>query len=98
MTRRGDGPTGKRYLRSERLFLANGLWFFCTGEGTDQGPFRTRGLAGQAVARFTAEMVACDTLAERRGSAPGEERARCGPTGCLERLGDFVPDTSDVDR
>lgn len=89
MPRRRDDCTGKRYFRSERLFVSNGLWYFATREGVDQGPFRSRALVERAIAAFVADVVA---FTDGDGEAPvafvksRESAVGCRSTGCLERL------------
>ena len=38
-TRRKDDLVNKHWFRSERFIEEGGKWFFCTREGTIEGPF-----------------------------------------------------------
>ena len=54
--RRDDPQSGKRYFRSgDRIFQANGAWYFAAREG-DQGPFASPELALREVDSYASAM------------------------------------------
>ena len=55
-TRKGDAATLARF-RSERIMEHNGEWFFCTREGTIQGPFIDEWEAKYQLKRYIDIMV-----------------------------------------
>ncbi len=48
------GEHTARYFRTERMQQANGSWFFLTRECVQEGPFRTRKEAVEALQRHSA--------------------------------------------
>ncbi len=59
------GNAGRSWFRSERLFSVNGVWYFATREGVDQGPFATRRLAEQALAGFVHDAQSWDEISRQ---------------------------------
>lgn len=51
MQRSNDNRT-KRYFQSDRLFTINSQWFFMTRETQEEGPFRSRLEAENALQRY----------------------------------------------
>ena len=57
MSSKRRGEQGDPPYRSNRLYRANGQWFFDTREGTQFGPFRTPEEARKVLAFFIAQNV-----------------------------------------
>ena len=66
---RRDDQNERTYFRSERIIASNGQWFFATREG-DQGPFRSRIAAEQALVRFVNEKVELAGFQKSRVAPP----------------------------
>lgn len=49
---RKDDKQEKTYFRMDRIYLADGMWFFSTREGQEVGPFISRGAARNGVGAY----------------------------------------------
>ena len=56
MERTTDGVDGGIYFQMDRFVQQNGEWFYMTREGTEQGPFISRGEAVGDLATYLRHM------------------------------------------
>ncbi len=55
--RRKTDTTDRAHFRAERFNQRDGGWYFITREGSEEGPFDTRGLAEQRLDSYIGVML-----------------------------------------